>query len=147
MAGDTSDYYFDESNADIALAGMIAFHTCDHCIIKAIIQDSKLWDEKWEREDYCFGTIDKAIANSRFGKTNKVDKAIPDEETKTPDIEKVIPYDEIIIPKGPIVESDVTELYVPNGYSISNGGRIFFKYYVFNRIINILLISFIFINY
>ena len=127
MAGDISDYNYDESDADMALSGMIAFHTSDHSIIKAIIQDSKLWDEKWEREDYCFRTIDKAIANSRIGKAiqpNKAERTVPDIVIQTPDVEAVIRDDEIIIPKGLIDESDVTELYIPQGYGISSDGLI-----------------------
>ncbi|HZK71165.1 MAG TPA: hypothetical protein VFD03_06565 [Clostridia bacterium] len=65
--GNISEYGYDESNADIALAGMIAFHTSDYGIIKKIIHESALWDKKWERDDYCQRTIIKAIRN-RWGR-------------------------------------------------------------------------------
>ena len=55
----------DESRADLAIAGMIAFHTSDYFIIKQIIQESALWDKKWERNEYCQRTIVKAIRNRR----------------------------------------------------------------------------------
>ena len=128
--GDISEYTSKgqtESDADMALAGMIAFHTSDIGIIKAIIQESSLWDEKWEREDYCFGTIDKVIANSRFGKVNKVEKTTPDEEPQKSEIEMATP-DEIIVPEGPINENEVTELYLPKGYAISKDGLVLLKY-------------------
>jgi primase-polymerase (primpol)-like protein len=59
--------YESKSEADMAIAGMIAFHTSDYSIIREIIQESKFWDEKWERDDYCQRTIMKAIRN-RWGR-------------------------------------------------------------------------------
>ncbi|MHB8100923.1 MAG: phage NrS-1 polymerase family protein [Methanosarcina sp.] len=67
FTGNISGYGSDESDADMALAGMIAFHTYDYGIIKGIIQESALWDKKWERNDYCQRTIMKAIRN-RWGR-------------------------------------------------------------------------------
>lgn len=64
--GDISKYE-SKSEADMALAGMIAFHTSDYGIIKEIIQESALWDNKWERDDYCQRTIMTAIRN-RWGR-------------------------------------------------------------------------------
>jgi len=55
----------DESRADLAIASLIAFHTSDYFIIKQIIQESALWDEKWERKNYCEKTIMIAIQNRR----------------------------------------------------------------------------------
>jgi putative DNA primase/helicase len=55
----------DESRADLAIASLIVFHTSDYWIIKEIIQESALWDEKWERNNYCQRTIMKAIQNRR----------------------------------------------------------------------------------
>jgi len=55
--------YKSKSEADMAIAGMIAFHTSDYSIIKGIIQESALWDQKWERNDYCQRTIMTAIRN------------------------------------------------------------------------------------
>ncbi|MFZ2497861.1 hypothetical protein [Methanosarcina sp.] len=60
--GDISGYG-SESDADMALAGIIAFHTSDYRIIEEIIHESKLWDKKWERDDYCQRTIMTAIRN------------------------------------------------------------------------------------
>jgi primase-polymerase (primpol)-like protein len=55
--------YKSKSEADMALVGMIAFHTSDYFIIKDIVQESELWDEKWERNDYCQRTIMTALKN------------------------------------------------------------------------------------
>lgn len=63
--GDISKYK-SKSEADMAIAGMIAFHTSDYFIIKEIVQESELWDEKWVRTDYCQRTIMTAIRN-RWG--------------------------------------------------------------------------------
>lgn len=65
--GDISGYG-SESEADMALAGMIAFHTSDYRIIKDIIYESALWDKKWERDNYCQRTIMTAIRNRRGSK-------------------------------------------------------------------------------
>src|SRR5665647_137322 len=54
--GDISKYK-SKSEADMGIAGMIAFHTSDYFIIKEIIHKSALWDKKWERDDYCQRTI------------------------------------------------------------------------------------------
>jgi|GEM_PF-1784204 len=66
----------DESRADLAIAGMIAFHTSDYWVIKEVIQESALWDEKWQRKDYCERTIMKAIENSRWRKANQATNTI-----------------------------------------------------------------------
>ena len=64
--GDISKYE-SKSEADMALAGIIAFHTSDYGIIKEIIHESALWDKKWERDNYCQRTIMTAIRN-RWGR-------------------------------------------------------------------------------
>jgi len=61
MAGDSSDYP-SESEADGGLAALIGFWTQDFDQILRIIQQSGLWDEKWEREDYQQSTINGAVA-------------------------------------------------------------------------------------
>jgi hypothetical protein len=60
MAGDKSGYK-SESEADEALACLIAFYTGDAAQILRIIQRSGLWDEKWQREDYQERTIGRAL--------------------------------------------------------------------------------------
>ena len=128
MAGDTSDYEFDESDGDIALAGMIAHHTPNYDQIKSIIKMSKLWDEKWEREDYCRNTITKAIANSRWGNANQIATVIP---TKTNIVETVVPElksdkpDDIKTCQCP--ESTI-EPILPNGYIVTEKGVIMLNY-------------------
>jgi primase-polymerase (primpol)-like protein len=68
FTGEISEYK-SKSEADMAIAGIIAFHTSDYSIIKEIIQESALWDKKWERDDYWKRTIMTAIRN-RWGEDN-----------------------------------------------------------------------------
>jgi len=60
MAGNISGYP-SESEADGALVALLAFYTKDRDQICRIIKQSKLWDEKWEREDYQERTICGAL--------------------------------------------------------------------------------------
>ena len=59
--GDTSEYNFDDSAADQALCNKIAFYTQKPDQIDSIFRSSALIREKWERDDYRAGTINKAI--------------------------------------------------------------------------------------
>lgn len=61
MQGDTTGYP-SESEADGALSCIVVFYTRDYPQILRIIQQSKLWDEKWEREDYQKATINSALS-------------------------------------------------------------------------------------
>lgn len=61
MDGDSRGYQ-SESEADAGLAAIIGFYTQDYDQILRIIQQSGLWDEKWEREDYQERTINGALA-------------------------------------------------------------------------------------
>ena len=65
MAGEWEafDEYPSESEADMALCGIIAFYTQDKDQILRIIQKSKLWDEKWKRKNYQDGIINKVLKN------------------------------------------------------------------------------------
>lgn len=60
MRGDTSDYG-SGSEADLALAAMVAFWSTDPGVIEQVLRASALWDEKWERDDYRARTIQKAL--------------------------------------------------------------------------------------
>ncbi len=67
--GDISKYNGDDSSADIALCNILAFWTKgDPALIDEIFRQSKLYREKWEREDYRANTINDAIArcNNNF---------------------------------------------------------------------------------
>ena len=67
--GDLSDYNGDESSADIALCNILAFWLGgDFDAIDNAFRQSKLYREKWEREDYRTKTINDAITrcNGKF---------------------------------------------------------------------------------
>lgn len=60
--GDTSSYDGDDSRADLALCSMLAFWTGNNANrIDSLFRQSKLYREKWERQDYREGTIKKAV--------------------------------------------------------------------------------------
>jgi hypothetical protein len=62
MAGDMSDYQDDHSTADFALCVLLAKkHGCNAFKIDDEFRESKLYREKWERDDYRESTITKAI--------------------------------------------------------------------------------------
>jgi hypothetical protein len=64
--GGQCDDYSSPSEADLALAGMLAFWTGpDPAIIERLMRQSGLYREKWERSDYLRSTIDKALQNRR----------------------------------------------------------------------------------
>ena len=51
-AGDTSEYGGDDSAADLALLGILAFWTQDPAQLDRLFRRSGLYREKWERADY-----------------------------------------------------------------------------------------------
>ncbi len=59
-SGDTSGYP-SQSEADMALAGMLAFWTDDPDQIDRLFRRSGLYRKKWEREDYRDRTIEKVL--------------------------------------------------------------------------------------
>jgi hypothetical protein len=62
MAGDISDYHDDHSAADFALCILLAKkHGCNAFKIDAEFRESKLYREKWDRDDYRENTITRAI--------------------------------------------------------------------------------------
>lgn len=58
--GNTKDYN-SQSEADSALCCALAFYTKDYNQIVRLLKRSKLWDEKWERDDYQKATVGKAL--------------------------------------------------------------------------------------
>lgn len=60
--GDLSDYSEDDSSADMALCCILAFYCGeDFDLIDKLFCGSKLYREKWDRTDYKYNTIKKAI--------------------------------------------------------------------------------------
>ncbi len=61
--GDLSEHGDDQNRADLALCRHLGFYTGpDPDRIDALFRGSKLYREKWEREDYRSSTIEKALA-------------------------------------------------------------------------------------
>ena len=63
MDGDISGYP-SHSEADQALCNILAFYTTSKEQIDSIFRRSGLYREKWDRDDYRTGTIEKAIADT-----------------------------------------------------------------------------------
>lgn len=92
--GHTSGYP-SHSEADLALAGLLAFWTAgDRQRIDRLFRESELYREKWDRDDYRERTIDKALAGrSEFydpdahddGPTSRPNE--PDEDVNRDDLE------------------------------------------------------------
>lgn len=60
--GDISQYGDDESSADMALCSILAFYCGeDFELIDTLFTQSKLYRQKWDRTDYKYNTIKKAI--------------------------------------------------------------------------------------
>lgn len=75
--GDMSAYNNDHSAADIAFCNMLAFWTSkDAGMMDAIFRKSKLYREKWDREDYRNWTIQKAIDDCENTYQNDVPMSI-----------------------------------------------------------------------
>jgi putative DNA primase/helicase len=64
--GDTTEYGGDDSAADQALCNLIAFWTQNPEQIEGIFRRSGLYRPKWEREDYRWRTISKALSQMEF---------------------------------------------------------------------------------
>jgi primase-polymerase (primpol)-like protein len=74
--GDTSGYA-SASEADLALASMLAFYTQDAGQLERILRQSGLWDAKWEnRPQYRQDTIQRAIQNRTGTYTGRLPEAV-----------------------------------------------------------------------
>lgn len=100
MDGDFSDYP-SESEADGGLAALIGFWTQDFDQILRIIQQSELWDDKWEkREDYQQSTINGALATRTTFWTpgkNTQSKAATEAQSEPTEPEDSTDYREAVI--------------------------------------------------
>ncbi len=61
MRGDTSAFGGDDSAADLALCSLVAFYSQDPSVVDAVIRQSGLYREKWDRADYRDRTIGAAL--------------------------------------------------------------------------------------
>jgi hypothetical protein len=75
-AGDISAYDGDDSDADLALLGLLKFYTQDHAQLERLFSDSALGRRpKWNRSDYRRRTIEKALSDVRETYTPPRDKS------------------------------------------------------------------------
>jgi hypothetical protein len=63
--GDIASYDYDDSRADLALIGMLAFYTQDRDQLARLFASSALMRQKWDRRDYRERTIDRALSKQR----------------------------------------------------------------------------------
>ena len=63
--GDISANAYDDSAADLALCNILAYYTKDANQIDRLFRKSKLFRQKWEREDYRKSTIGKALTDTK----------------------------------------------------------------------------------
>ena len=99
--GDTSLYENDNSSADIGLCCILAYYTQDYNQIDRIFKTSKLYRKKWDREDYKYSTITKAL-----NMVSKEDTTIKDLEyisaidLQSKELPPTIYYVNNILPQG-----------------------------------------------
>ena len=122
------DRNHDESSADAALAQHLAFYTGnDKARMLTLMRQSKLYREKWDREDYLPRTIDFAMSNQTVFYSGKKEGA----ETKTGF--QFMPIDKQRDHfKGCIYVSDQHKVLTPKGtllkpdqFNVSFGGHVF----------------------
>ena len=63
--GDCSEYEKDDSRADLALCGLLAFYTQKREQIDRLFSGSKLYRDKWDRTDYKERTINEVLSNQK----------------------------------------------------------------------------------
>lgn len=98
--GDISDYGEDDSSADLALCDILTFYCSnDFELIDALFSKSKLYREKWDRTDYKYNTIMKAIkqCNGKFYKNGFNFRLLGKFKKLTP--EKIYAHNDIGISK------------------------------------------------
>jgi hypothetical protein len=91
--GDTSEYDGDDSRADLALCSMLAFWTGNNEIrIDNLFRQSKLYRDKWERQDYRERTINKAIEGNHatYEPSNKTENKQAPPVTGTATLNEVL---------------------------------------------------------
>lgn len=100
--GDKSDYDNDDSSADMGLCCILAYYTQDFNQIDRIFRTSKLMRNKWNREDYRYSTITKAIDMNKDNCENTISELefITARELQDKELPPTIYYVDSIIPQG-----------------------------------------------
>lgn len=105
--GDCSEFSDDQSSADLALCSMLAFWCGGNAsLIDQCFRASGLMRDKWEREDYRTGTIEKAVAGCReFYDWNRqsgsFDSSVSDSDTAETKTAESKPWPSLIPISGP----------------------------------------------
>lgn len=99
--GDISFYDDDNSSADMGLCCIIAYYTKDYYQIDRIFKSSKLYRNKWEREDYKEMTINKALSITSQ-ENNKIQdlEYISAIELQNKDLPPTVYYVDKLLPQG-----------------------------------------------
>lgn len=99
--GDISLYDNDSSSADMGLVCILAYYTKDFEQIDRIFKTSKLYRDKWERKDYKYSTITKALKLcNENNSANKNLEYISAKELQNKDLPPTIYYVDKILPQG-----------------------------------------------
>lgn len=101
-SGDKSDYDNDDSSADMGLVCILAYYTKDFNQIDRIFRTSKLMRDKWNREDYRYSTITKAIELQSENCENAISELefITAKELQEKELAPTIYYVDNFIPQG-----------------------------------------------
>ncbi len=89
----------DNSSADLGLCCLIAKFTKNTYQIDRIFRNSKLYRDKWEREDYRHSTIKKALDTCEYNNFEELEY-ISARELQEKDIPPIIYYVDELLPQG-----------------------------------------------
>lgn len=99
--GDITFYDDDNSSADMGLCCILAYYTKDYNQIDRIFKSSKLYRKKWDRDDYKYSTITKAlIMVDTQENTTKDLEYISARDLQNKELAPTIYYVDKILPQG-----------------------------------------------
>lgn len=99
--GDITLYDNDNSSADMGLCCILAYYTKDYNQIDRIFKSSKLYRKKWDRDDYKYSTITKALSIvDTQENTTKDLEYISARDLQNKELAPTIYYVDKILPQG-----------------------------------------------
>ncbi len=145
-AGDTARYNGDDSSADLALMGILAFYTQDSAQLERLFSASALGRrQKWNRADYRQRTIDKALGNLRetYTPSRKTrpsrDQEAPDGRPETPNpfqrSDLVGALERGVEPPEVLVTEVLLAGKVHSIFSAGGTGKTFYAAYIARRVL------------